>query len=127
MLDQAQSTFDRVLTGISGLPGFKSTKPSTCIDAIPIVGNVTTYVIQSFRTEDGGFVIFLQIVDAEGRERIIIPNKVAQAIYRQRQSLADRSTPTSRAYKARQKELERKRKEKAARKAAWHSRNSTKQ
>lgn len=120
---QAQTTFDRILAGYDGLPGFKKTKPSTVIAAIPIVGTVTTYVVQSLRTEDGGFTVFVQIMDAEGRARFVIPDKVAQALYRQRQSLTDRSTPTSRAKRARKAQRERNRREKEARRQAWAEKN----
>lgn len=91
--EYSRSKFDRVLTGISGLPGFRQSRPTTVRDAIPIVGELTSYIIQSVKTEDGGVLIFLEVVDAEGRARFILPNKVCSAIYRQRDSLFDRSTP----------------------------------
>ena len=90
---------------------------------MPIIGTTQTYVVQTYRNEDGGFTIFLQMVDAEGRARFIIPPRVAQAIYRQRQSLTDKSTPASRAKARRSKERERKRKERTARKQAYAARN----
>lgn len=116
-------SFDRVLDGVHGLPGYKSTKPSTVIDKIPILAVTTSYIVQTYKTADNGFMIFMQIVDAEGRARFIVPNKVAQAIYRQRQSLADRSTPGSRARKAKARERERQRKARAARREAYRLRN----
>jgi hypothetical protein len=125
VIDQAQ--FDRVLAGIHGLPGFRQTKPTTIIDTVPIVGIVTTYVVQSFRTADRGHTIFLQVL-AEGRfHRLILPSKVAQALYRQRDALADRSTPQSRARATAKRKREAERKAKAARKAKYAARNKTAQ
>ena len=54
-----------------------------------------------------------------GLTRLVLPDKVAQAIYRQRAALTDRSTPESRRRKAAARERARKREEKAARSAAW--------
>lgn len=87
--------FDRVYSGLEGLPGTRMTRPSTQIDSLPLVGNVVTYVVQSVRHEDG-VVTFLQIVDDEGRARIILPEKISKAIADQRERLFDRSTTESR-------------------------------
>ena len=124
MLPQAQTTFDRILAGYDGLPGFKKTKPATVITAIPIVGVVTSYIVQTMRT-DAGFTIFVQIMDAEGRARFVLTDKVAAALYRQRQSLTDRSTPQSRAKQARKAQREKARRKKQARRQAWAVKNGT--
>ena len=116
---QGFASFDRIHGGLEGLPGYKSTKPSTVIDAMPIIGTRTAYIVQSFRTNAHGFVVSLEIMDAAGQVRIIMPNKVAQAIYRQRQSLADRSTPTSRQRDRARRERARKRAEKAKRRERY--------
>jgi hypothetical protein len=55
--------------------------------------------------------------------RLVLPDKVAQAIYRQRAALFDRSTPDSRARAKAKRDRERKREEKAARQAAWRKKN----
>jgi hypothetical protein len=134
MTDQAQPTvdrgigiesFDRVHGGLqhTALPGYRSTKPSTVVDTMPIIGTRTAYIVQSFRTEAHGFVISLEIMDARGPVRIILPNRVAQAIYRQRQSITDRSTPTSRAAQTRKAQREKARREKEARQKTWAERN----
>jgi hypothetical protein len=79
--------FDRLLGTIDGLPDFQKSRPSTVTTVMPIIGNSQTYVVQTYKERDGGFTVFLQMVDAEGRARIAIPPKVAAAIYRQRDSL----------------------------------------
>ena len=121
---RAQTTFDRFHALVDGLPGVTSTKPSAIKQSLPLVGGVTVTTVQTFRGEEFGFTITLTLVDAEGRAfNHILPNKVAAAIYRQRQSLTDRSTPASRAKARRSRERERKRKERTARKAAYAGRN----
>ncbi len=115
---QADATFDRYVGALEGLPDVTKTRPTTILTAVPFVGNQVTYVVQSVREKDTGFAILLQVVDAQGRSRFVIPNGVAKAIYRQRQSLTDRSTPVSRTRKRRQREQRRKKAERAARRQA---------
>ena len=109
-----QQKFDHVLGLIDGLPGGSKTRPTTVIATMPLIGNAQTFVVQTFKDAERGFVIFLQMVDSEGRARFVIPNKVALALYRQHAALADRSTPASRARKRRSRERA---KRKAAREA----------
>lgn len=113
------STFDRVLGTLDGLPEVTSTRPATVQTVLPFVGNVTTYVLRTFKSREAGFTLFLELVDAEGRARIVLPDKAVQAIYRQRQSLTDRSTPASRAAKAKARERAKAKAAREARKAAW--------
>lgn len=89
-MDQEQrqrDPFDRLLGTIDGLPDFTKSRPTTVTTVMPIIGNAQTYVVQTYKERDGGFTVFLQMVDSEGRARIAIPPKVAAAIYRQRESL----------------------------------------
>lgn len=118
---QGVSAFDRLLGKIDGLPGVQRTRPTTVLSIMPFLGNALTYVVQTYRTADDGFIVFLQMVDAEGRERLVLPDKVAQAIYRQRQSLTDRSTPASRERQRHKREREKRRREREARRQRWQS------
>lgn len=78
--------FDRIIGQLHGLPEVRNTRPSTVTTVLPILGNSQTFVVQTYR-DDRGDTIFLQMVDAEGRARIVIPPAVASAIARQRDSL----------------------------------------
>lgn len=118
-----QALFDRVLGTYDGLPGVKLTRPSTIMETIPIINRTTTAVVQSMRTEDAGVLIFLQVVRGDETVRLVLPDKVAKAIYRQRDSLFDRSTPDSRARAKAKRDREKKRAEKAARSAAWKAKH----
>ena len=91
MIDQPRrDAFDRIIGQIDGLPGVRKARPSTVTTVLPILGNAQTYVVQSYKDETG-FFIFVQMVDAEGRARVVLPPKVAAAIYRQRDALVKAS------------------------------------
>ncbi len=120
--DKAKAKFDRVLGMLDGLPDVKQTRPSTVTTILPILGDSQTYVMRTFR-QGSEYIGFLEMVDADGRERIVIPSKVMAAIYRQRTSLTDNSTPASRARERKRKEREKARREREARKAAWRARH----
>lgn len=66
-----------------------TTRPSTIVEALPIAGNVTTWIIQT-SLHDTGTVVFLQSVDAEGQIRLVLPSKVVAAIVRQDERLRER-------------------------------------
>ena len=122
---RAQSTFDRFHGMVDGMPGVVTTKPSAIKTSLPIVGGVTIATVQTFKSPEFGFAITVTLVDADGQAyNHILPNKVALAIYRQRQSLTDRSTPQSRARKARSAAAAKKRDEKKERSRRWHERNT---
>lgn len=81
-----RDAFDRIIGAIEGLPDVTKARPTSVTTVMPIIGVSQTYVVQTYKTEEG-FNVFLQMVDAEGRARIAIPPKVAAAIYRQREAL----------------------------------------
>ncbi len=107
--EQAQTTFDRFHANAEGMPDVKHTKPTSIKSAMPLVGNVQDVMVQTYKSEEFGFAIAVTVVNAEGTVRLVLQNKVALAIYRQRQSLTDRSTPESRARRTKSREAQRKR------------------
>ena len=68
-----------------GLPGGAHTKLAA-VQHIDFYGNVTTYNIQSVKTDEGVSTFVMQ-ADAHGSVRYIMPTKVLAAIDRQRSSL----------------------------------------
>jgi hypothetical protein len=116
--------FDMVHGTLTGLPDVRMTKAATMVDSLPIMNLTTTAVVQTYRSlEEDKFTLFLQLIDATGHQRLVIPDKVARVIYRQRDALMDRSTPESRRRAKAKRDRERARAEKEARSAAWRARH----
>lgn len=82
---RTQDAFDKLLSGMIGLPGGAHTKLAA-VQHIDFYGNVTTFNIQSVKTEEGTTTFVMQ-ADANGSVRYILPSKVLGAIDRQRASL----------------------------------------
>lgn len=78
--------FDKLLSSMIGLPNGAHTKLAA-VQHIDFYGNVTTYNIQSVKTEEG-VTTFVMQADANGSVRYILPTKVLSAIDRQRKSLS---------------------------------------
>ena len=77
--------FDRLLSSMKGLPGGAHTKIAP-VQHIDFYGNVTTYNIESVKTDEG-VTTFVTQADAQGLKRYILPSKVLATIDRQRKSL----------------------------------------
>lgn len=78
--------FDKMLSGMIGLPNGAHTKPSI-VQAIDFYGHSTAYMIQTVRTEDQGVTAFVTQVSAAGSVRTILPQEVLAVIDRQRSSI----------------------------------------
>lgn len=91
MNDQQQPThadaFDRIIGTLHGLPDVRAARPSTLRTVTPMLGRSQTFVIQTYRQRETGDFIFIELVDGEGRARIVLPPEAADAIARQRDSL----------------------------------------
>lgn len=92
--------FDNLVRRLTGLPDTVSTKPSTITTVTPLVSQVTTWIVQTYRrserNENGaivksGDIIFLQYIDASGGKRFMVPPDVADAIARQRDALGTKN------------------------------------
>ena len=84
-------TFNRVIGGLDGLPDVKHTRPTTVTTVHPMIGESQTFIVQTYRQREQGDTIFLQYIDGETSDRVVIPPKVADAIARQRDSLTTMS------------------------------------
>ena len=82
---RTQDAFDKLLSSMTGLPDGAHTK-ITAVQHIDFYGNVTTFNIQSVKTEEG-VTTFVMQGDANGLVRYILPPKVLATIDRQRTSL----------------------------------------
>ena len=82
---RTQDKFDRLLDSLIGLPGGAHTKLAA-VQFRDFYGNVTTFNIQSVKTDEG-VTTFVAQMDSTGAVRYILPTKVLAAIDRQRTSL----------------------------------------
>lgn len=88
--DTPRDVFDKLIGLIDGTPGTRKARPTTVTSIQPILGDSQTYVVQTYKTEDG-FFGFVQMVDRAGGARFVLPPKVMNAIYRQREALVKAS------------------------------------
>lgn len=79
-------TFDRIIGTIDGLPGVDKSRPTTVTTVAPIIGTAQTYVVQTYKGDEG-FTAFIQMVESGNSVRIALPPKVTAALYRQRDAL----------------------------------------
>ena len=96
--------FERVRDSLWGQPGFQrrnSTITSSGFNLIP----QGTWIVETIKTDDS-LAIFLQLIDKDGGQRIVLPKKVCEAIYNQH----DRITKVRRQIRAQRGAETRKRK-----------------
>ncbi len=79
--------FDRMIGQLANLPDVMSTKATTVTGLTPLIGEVQTFIVQTFRQREQGDTIFIQYMDAGGMIRLAIPPGAADAIARQRDAL----------------------------------------
>lgn len=77
-------SFDQAMAQLQGLPNGAHTTP-TVVQVTDFYGNTTQWIVQTFK-HDGGETTFLTAVDAQGRQRFVLPPKVLAVIDRQRGS-----------------------------------------
>lgn len=76
--------FDRILGAVTGLPDHVTSRPATVTTILPMLGNAQTYIVRTCRTDRGEYIGFIEMVEATGHVRLVIPAKAMAAIYRQR-------------------------------------------
>ena len=83
--------FSDTLRRVAADPGAIHSK-ATVSDSPPLLPDAReTYVVESVRCGQSTH-IFLEVIDAQGQaHRLVLPPKVAQAIYRQREALNTKS------------------------------------
>ena len=82
--------FDRIRAGMDGRPDVTRTRISTVRSIDPLIGNVSTFLVESVREKDEGDTIFLEVASKDGNVRIVLPPRVANVIARQRESLVSK-------------------------------------
>lgn len=77
--------FERVREALWGTPGFQR-RNSTIVGSGFSFLPQATWIVETIKT-DNDFAIFLQFIDREGGQRIVLPQKVCEAIYKHRDSI----------------------------------------
>lgn len=72
--------FDRAREAMWGTPGFQ-VRRSTVVSPGSSFMPQASYILETCRNTEG-WLILLQSVSEEGGQRIVLPNRVAQAIFR---------------------------------------------
>lgn len=81
--------FSRTLRSTKDNPGAFGSEST--IHAQDFYGNTDTWVVQTFRLEDGKELVFLQRNGADGGQRHVLPAEVCAALSRHRDQLLARS------------------------------------
>jgi hypothetical protein len=79
--------FDQAKQQIEGTPGYQLRRSTVTTQKWGLLPGAT-WIVETIRTDETQG-IFLQTVSAEGSQRLVVPGKVAEAIYRQYQSIMD--------------------------------------
>jgi hypothetical protein len=79
--------FDQAKQNLEGTPGYQVRSSTVTTQKWSLLPGAT-WIVETIHTgETKG--IFLQTVSAEGSQRLVVPGKVAEAIYRQYQSIME--------------------------------------
>ena len=77
--------FERTRETLWGQPGFQR-RNSTITSPGWAFFPHGTLIVETIKTDDG-VAIFLQLIDREGGQRLVLPERVCQAIYKQHESI----------------------------------------
>lgn len=84
--DTPRDVYDKAIGLIDGTPGTRKARPSTVVSVEPMLGDSETYVVQTYKTEDG-FYGFIQKINRAGGARFVLPPKAMAALFRQKDAL----------------------------------------
>ncbi len=76
-----QDKFERVRESLWGAPGFQHRNKTITTEGWSFLPTAT-WVVETIRTNDS-VAIFLQVIDKDGGQRLVLPRKVCEAIYNQ--------------------------------------------
>jgi len=84
--------YDRQLAAFMNLPDVVKTKAATIRTAPPLgIGGTRLFIVQTIRQRDRGDLIFLEISDATGATRLVLPMEVTALIARQSATLTGKA------------------------------------
>lgn len=81
------TSYDRLMASLADLPDVSRSRATPVRVITPLLGNVETFIIQTYRQRDQGDTIFVERSGPEGLERYYLPPKVVKVLIRQRDGL----------------------------------------
>ena len=81
MTGTAQDKFERIRESLWGAPGFQRRNSTITTEGWSFLP-MATWIVETVRTDDS-VAIFLQVIDRDGGQRIVLPQKVVNLIYNQ--------------------------------------------
>lgn len=76
-----QDKWERVRESLWGAPGFQRKNKTITTEGWSFLP-MATWIVETIRTNDS-VAIFLQVIDKDGGQRIMLPQKICEAIYNQ--------------------------------------------
>lgn len=86
-MNEPTRSYDRLMAALNGLPDTAKSRATTVRVIQPILGNVETFIIQTFRQREEGDTIFVEHTGPEGYERYYLPPSVVDVLMRHRDQL----------------------------------------
>ncbi len=80
-----QDRFDKARESLAGTPGFQRRASTVMSDPLSFMPGAT-WIIETMRNQDS-WTILIQSVDSEGGRRLVLPNRVAETIFRHYDSI----------------------------------------
>ena len=77
--------FERVRDTLWGQPGFQRRNSTIISSGFSLIPQAT-WIVETIKTDDA-LAIFLQAIDKDGGQRIVLPRKVCEAIYNQHERI----------------------------------------
>lgn len=85
-MDSARS-YDRLMAALDGLPDSARSRPTPVRVITPLLGNVETFIVQTFRQREEGDTVFIEHTGPEGYDRYYLPPAVVRVLMRQRDQI----------------------------------------
>ena len=83
------SKFQKARELIWGTPGFDSRRSTVTSSGLAWQPD-SSYIIETARNDEG-WAIFLQVVNEEGGQQIVLPDRVAKALFRQYEAIMSKA------------------------------------
>src|SRR3990167_10824191 len=83
--DSLLDRFEKVRDTLWGQPGFQRRNSTIIASGFSLIPQ-GTWIVETIKTDDS-LTIFLQVIDKDGGQRIVLPERVCQAIYNQHERI----------------------------------------